>query len=56
MCLGTMLVMSLMYPRVHLKYLRMQAMILKGKMPRGEDEVKDTYKGGLLFKFRLGEV
>ena len=56
MGLGTVLVISSMYPRVHLKYQRMQAMILKRKMPRGEDEVKDTYKGGLLFKFRLGEV
>ena len=39
-----------------MKYLGMDAMIVKRRMTRREDEVKDTYKGRLLFKFRQGKV
>ena len=42
-----------------MKYLgmhAMNAMMLKRRMTRSEDEVKDTYKGWLLFKFKQEKV
>ena len=39
-----------------MKYLGIHAMMLKRRMTRSEDEVKGTYKGWLLFKFRQEKV
>ena len=50
------LIMQVLNIRVHLKYLSIHAMILRRTMTSSEDEVKDTYKGWLLFKFRQGKV
>ena len=50
------LIMQVLNIRVHLKYLSIHAMILRRTMTSSEDEVKDTYKVWLLFKFRQGKV